>query len=216
MFLLCPPQQGFSNRPAPRTSPTWAAMHVWQWLLPVSVLVWKEKVEQLGEASSVSLLSHGQPSPRSRLFSHRRMTNITTGTSSAWEFFQPVFRGQQQPFRWGGSYDIFFTFFLSVKSLLAPSVQQDGPQTWHHWKMTLLEAFIYLEFHSSTGHAGDRDSPCIFSGMFFSQALPKMAELVISWLPHMSSQARQWSLARLCDTFHSTISAACRGGSWGW
>lgn len=89
--------------------------------------------------------SHHQQSPQSRLFSHPCMTNTTTGTWSAWEFFQPVFRAT---FLQGGSYDMFPIFFLSVKSWLAPSVQRDGPQIWHQWKITLLESFIYLEFPS--------------------------------------------------------------------
>lgn len=59
-----------------------------------------------------------QPRPPSRFFSHHHMTNITTGSSSAWEFFQAVVRGQQQPFCCRGSCDLFPVFFLSGQSLL--------------------------------------------------------------------------------------------------
>lgn len=58
------------------------------------------------------------------------------------------------------SFIYFFSFIEEFAGTI--SAEQDSPETWHHWKITLLESLIDLEFHSSTGHAGDSDCLCIF------------------------------------------------------
>lgn len=103
-LLLCPLLQGANIR--------WPGILELPWLCAAGFCPipcwWKEKGAR----------SH-RSAPLSSLFSHHHMTNITTGSSSAWEFFQAVVRGQQRPFCCRGSCDMFPIFFLSGQSLLS-------------------------------------------------------------------------------------------------
>lgn len=102
--------------------------------------------------------SHHQQSPQSRQFSHHCMTNTTTGTWSAWEFFQPVFRAT---FLLGRVLWHIFYFFPFSKELAgtisagwrAPNLA--SVENYSSW--TLHIPWISLQI----SYINDRGSPCI-------------------------------------------------------
>lgn len=68
-----------------------------------------------------------------------------------------------------------------------------GPKSDISGKCLCLNPSYTLNFSPNRLHWWQWQSMhvCIFSGMFSSKALPKMAELIISWLLHKNSQDRQ-------------------------
>lgn len=143
--------------------------------------------------------SHHQ-SPQSRLFSRHCMTSITTGTWSAWEFFQPVFRAT---FLLGRVlWCIFYSFPFSKD--FAGSVGA----AWQAPNLTSAENVSAWILHTpwishQTGYIGDNDSPCMSA---FSQAcsLVKLCQKWQNWSFHGCCTRTHKTEALLCCAIHAT------------
>lgn len=134
----------------------------------------KESWKSWGKPALSHSPSHQQHSPQSRLLSCHCMTNTTTGTWSAWEFFQPVFRETFLLGRVLWHMEIFFSFQWRVG--------------WHHWCSMMgpksgisgndspWNLHIACMSHQ-TDYTDDSDSPCISA---LSQACP-LVKLCQKW-----------------------------------
>lgn len=124
----------------------------------------------------------------------------------------------EQPFFWGGCYDVF-SIFLPFSKELADTIGA----AWQAPNLAPVENGSSWMLHISwishqTGYINDSDSPCI-SSFFQTCSLVKLCQKWHDWSFQgccTRTPETDRSLARLCNTCRSTTPAACEGSLRGW